>query len=301
MKIAIAGKGGTGKTTITTLLTTYLAKSSHVLAIDSDSNENLGFALGFDNQELAKIGKIRHFMDEVYAYTHTDKDWETRRITPKKTANFYNFVNGKKDAFLEKVSTSKGNISISYLGTVDEDKRGIQSMCGSFGLLRVFLNHLVEGENDFVLVDLPAGNELLTRATVINMDEILLVVEPTAKNLSVAQDIIVSLKMLDFEHVYCIVNKSFKESDTQYVGKTLGISEDHIRRIPFSEQILQEDNNNSLSYDTAPNEAKIAILETVELMKNQIRDKDLLYKRAQKIDNRLFPSLHAKLTEEIHN
>jgi len=300
MKIAVAGKGGTGKTTISTLLVTYLASNAKVLAIDSDSNENLAYALNFPEHGISKMPRIRKFMEDIYSYTKTDPDWETRHLSPKHDANYYSFNNGIKDPFLEKITLTKDNISVAHLGTVEEDKRGIQSMCGSFGLMRVFLNHLNEGSKDYVLVDLAAGNDLLTRATVMNMDEILLVVEPTFKNLSVAKDILISLKYLSLDRVYVIVNKSFDDKDIELVSKELIIRKDNIRRISFDQKIIELDNAKSLSFDNVPDEAKKAIKEIVESMLKNPIDRNKLIKRASMIDARLFPEEKSKLSEARH-
>ena len=57
MKIAIAGKGGSGKTTIAGTLARALGRANRrgVLAIDVDSNPNLGVTLGLTRDELARI------------------------------------------------------------------------------------------------------------------------------------------------------------------------------------------------------------------------------------------------------
>lgn len=57
MKIAIAGKGGSGKTTIAGTLARALARSSDrgVLAIDADSNPNLGVTLGLSRDEMSRV------------------------------------------------------------------------------------------------------------------------------------------------------------------------------------------------------------------------------------------------------
>lgn len=57
MKIAIAGKGGSGKTTIAGTLARALARhSGHgVLAIDADSNPNLGVTLGLSRDEISRL------------------------------------------------------------------------------------------------------------------------------------------------------------------------------------------------------------------------------------------------------
>lgn len=288
MKIAVAGKGGTGKTTVTTLITSYLAKEAKVLAFDIDSNENLAHSLGFSSESISKLERIRNFYNDIFDYTKTDYAWQTRKYTPQPEAKYYFFKNGKMDPFLKRVTITKGNISVSHLGTVSEENRGIENMCESYTLMRIFLNHLKEDQKDFVIADLAAGNDLLTRATVMNMDEVILVVEPTSKNLTVAKDILISLEKLLFTRIYIVVNKSFDEKDTELVQKELGIDKKFITRIPFSQELLMLDNRNKLTYDSAPEEIRKEIKDLLEKVKVNKIDEEKLIKRAANIDARLF-------------
>ncbi len=287
MKIAVAGKGGTGKTTIITLLATCLADKGHVLAFDVDTNENLASSLGFLGKEVKKLDKIRNHIDDIFDYTKTEIDWKKRSFLPHKDAGYYYFEDGQMDPFLKKVSLTRGKISVSHLGNVDEDKRGVENMCDSFTLMRILLNHLTVGENDHVLVDLAAGNDLITRATIINMDEVLLVVEPTAKNLAVAKDILISLRAIQFENIFVLINKSFKESDLKLASKELNIDSKNLRRIPFSQEILELDNENKLTFEKVSDEIKKPIEEIVNLMERNKKRKSL-EERAKLLDSRFF-------------
>ena len=57
--IAIAGKGGTGKTTVSALLIKLLSQKGLVLAVDADPSTNLSQALGLPLDESRTVGKIR--------------------------------------------------------------------------------------------------------------------------------------------------------------------------------------------------------------------------------------------------
>lgn len=56
MKIAFVGKGGSGKTTLSSLFIRHLAANeAHVIAVDADINQHLGAALGLDEAEVAAL------------------------------------------------------------------------------------------------------------------------------------------------------------------------------------------------------------------------------------------------------
>jgi CO dehydrogenase maturation factor len=59
MKVAVAGKGGSGKTTISATLARLLARRGHpVMAVDGDPNPNLGVALGMSQDRLEKMVRV---------------------------------------------------------------------------------------------------------------------------------------------------------------------------------------------------------------------------------------------------
>ena len=73
MRVAVAGKGGSGKTTIAGTLARVLARGEHrVLAIDADPNPNLAVNLGIDPETAARIEPVPH------SFSHHSKDAEGR-------------------------------------------------------------------------------------------------------------------------------------------------------------------------------------------------------------------------------
>jgi len=85
MRIAVAGKGGAGKTTISATLARTLARSGkQVLAIDGDPNPNLGMALGVDPELLRDPPRVpRNAADEV-----SDDDGRKQRVLKPEFKDF---------------------------------------------------------------------------------------------------------------------------------------------------------------------------------------------------------------------
>lgn len=66
MKIAVMGKGGSGKTTVAAILARALAAEGRdVIALDCDTNPNLGLSLGFGLERTTELAAIRQSMDDA--------------------------------------------------------------------------------------------------------------------------------------------------------------------------------------------------------------------------------------------
>jgi len=83
MKIAIVGKGGSGKTTTSAILARRLAQQgAHVVALDCDTNPNLGISLGVGEAETERLVAMRQALDASDASDRSDEgahapDWST--------------------------------------------------------------------------------------------------------------------------------------------------------------------------------------------------------------------------------
>ena len=65
MKLAVVGKGGAGKTTTSSVIARTLARHGlPVVALDCDSNPNLGISLGVGDQETERLTSMREALDE---------------------------------------------------------------------------------------------------------------------------------------------------------------------------------------------------------------------------------------------
>ncbi|MGD2178100.1 MAG: AAA family ATPase [Anaerolineae bacterium] len=192
--IALAGKGGTGKTTVAALLVRYLLeeRSGAILAIDADPASNLNFVLGMELYQT--IGEIREDMlDQVQ--------------TSGALAGSMPGGMSKQDYLDYQVQMSlvEGErVDLLAMGRPE----GPGCYCAANQMLRVILDRL-EKQYDYVVIDNEAGMEHLSRRTTRDVNVLLLVTDPTQRGLITAkrmQDMVPELE-IGVEHVYLVVNR----------------------------------------------------------------------------------------------
>ncbi len=166
--IAIAGKGGTGKTIIAALLIKLLSQKGVVLAVDADPSTNLNQALGLPLDENKTIGKIREKMTE---------DVSRGRLSP--SIPKLDYLYGK---IIESLAESKG-FDLLAMGRPE----GPGCYCAPNEFLRASLDRLVKDyKYDYIVMDCEAGMEHISRQTTRDVDVLLLVSDPTIRGITVA-------------------------------------------------------------------------------------------------------------------
>jgi len=166
-KVAIAGKGGVGKTTLSAALCRDLARSGErVLAVDADPNNCLGRALGIPEGILSGIAPLSE-MTELLA----------ERAGKAEGGGFF-ALNPRVDDLLERFGVEHAGVSLLVMGTVDEPGAGC--VCPESAVLKALLRHLVGLEEYSLVLDMEAGLEHLGRGTAQHVGALLIVVEPTS-------------------------------------------------------------------------------------------------------------------------
>jgi CO dehydrogenase maturation factor len=205
MKIAIAGKGGVGKTTLTSLLAYAFAEQGRpVLALDADPSPCLGAALGFPRELLRGLMPIADMKAFVEERTGVQSD----------CAGGFIRLNPKVDDIPERFSVVHRGIRLLELGAVD--RGGAGCICAESALLRRLVAHLLESEG-VVLLDMYAGVEHLGRGTTDAVDVMLVVVEPTARSLATAAQIRSLARDVGLGRLYLVGSKIASEADETYV------------------------------------------------------------------------------------
>lgn len=220
-KIAVAGKGGTGKTTFASLVIRQLIKNNKkpILAVDADANANLNEALGMEIE-----GSIADTLARVY-----------NNLEPLPAGM-------TKDQYVTyKVhqSLSEGNdVDLLVMGGPE----GAGCYCYANNLLRGFISELSENY-PYLVMDNEAGLEHLSRRTTQNVDILFVTSDATVRGIRSARRIreLVENLRLDIKRMYLVV--------TRTEDNTISALRDEIERtklelagtIPLDERVQEFD------------------------------------------------------------
>lgn len=198
MKVAVCGKGGSGKSTITTLLAKELAKRERkVLVIDSDeSNYGLSRQLGV---ELP--------MDFTAYFGGKQKALQDMMLSDF-THQFFNGTWMIQD-IPEGYYSEKDGIKLMASGKIHTANEGCACTMGN--VLTQFIEHLILAKDEYALIDMEAGIEHFGRGIDNSVDLILMVVEPSYESLALTEKVS-ELGQSIGKPVYLVFNKVDEEN-----------------------------------------------------------------------------------------
>lgn len=240
MKIAVTGKGGVGKTTLTALLARAFADQGYkVLAIDADPSPCLGQALGFSAEAVARLEPIARMEALIYERTGAQPG----------TIGGYFKLNPRVDDLPDQFSVEDGGVRLLELGAVEMGGAGC--ICPESAVLRALVTHLLLRRDEVVLLDLYAGVEHLGRATADAVDAMLIVVEPTRRSLATAAQIKDLAEDLKLARLYLVGSKVESEEDRRLIESgTPGLPV--LGHLPLDEAVRQADLQGRAAYDLSP-------------------------------------------------
>jgi CO dehydrogenase maturation factor len=234
VKVAFVGKGGSGKTTLSSLFVRHLAVRGHqVVAIDADINQHLATALGLDEDQVAAVPAMGDHLTELKDYLRGDNpriaSAETMvKTTPPGRGSRLLRVNGD-DPFHTKLGTevqvgagaARGNITLMATGPFTEDDLGVSCYHSKTGAVELYLNHLVDRPGEYVVVDMTAGADTFASGLFTRFDLLVLVAEPTWKGVGVYRQYVEYAA--DYDVAITVVgNKVHGEDDVAYLSRHVG-------------------------------------------------------------------------------
>lgn len=229
MKIAITGKGGVGKTTLSAVLShLYAEEGKRVIAVDADPDANLAAALGIPRSEVSRIRPIAEMSDLIE---------ERTGARPGSSGGIFK-LNPKVDDIPDEFGYRFGNIILLITGKSKEAASGCY--CPENVFLRRLLKHLIISRDEVVIVDMEAGIEHLTRGTAEGVDAFLVVVEPGQRSIQTANTVKDMARGLGVRRVFVVANKVRGEKDLSFIKDNLNEME-LIGHIGFDNEIMEAD------------------------------------------------------------
>jgi CO dehydrogenase maturation factor len=208
VKLAVSGKGGVGKTTLSAMLCGVLAlQGRRVVAVDADPDANLASALGISPDE--RITPLAEMEDLIAERTGSADQY-----------GGYFRLNPRVDDIPEKYARRIGNIRLLVLGGVS--KGGAGCICPATALLKALLIHLSLADDEHLIMDMEAGIEHLGRATAQSMDALIVVVEESPWSTQTAQRVRKLALDIGMTRIFAVANRVDQAAKLEKIGEQLG-------------------------------------------------------------------------------
>ncbi len=207
MKLAISGKGGVGKTTLSAMLAGALAlKNRRVIAIDADPDANLAQALGVPADEpIVPLAQMRQLIEQ--------------RTGSASEYGGYFKLNPKVDDIPDTYARRIGNIHLLVLGGVKGGGDGC--ICPATALLKALLVHLIFGRDDELIMDMEAGVEHLGRATAQSVDALIVVVDQSPWSAQTALRVRKLAADIGINNVFAVANRIGEPCELEAIRQRL--------------------------------------------------------------------------------
>lgn len=219
LNIAVAGKGGTGKTTTCALLIRRLIdlKKRSILALDADSNSNLNELLGVDVERT--IGQIRE---------------DFKKLGAKLPSGMYKDQMVEMDIHQSLIEGSGFDLMVMGRG------EGPGCYCAANTLFKRYMDQ-IQSHYEFVVMDNEAGMEHLSRRTTSEVDYLLIMTDPSPRGVMTAariRDLALEMK-LNAGDIWLVISRLDKDPDPRLVELIKDNDFDTYRTIYKDQQLYE--------------------------------------------------------------
>lgn len=229
MKIAVTGKGGSGKSTVSGALARHLARMGHdVVAIDADPNPNLGISLGVDRQLVEAMRPILNSLIDA-GHTHND---------PTPPAD---------DLLADYGIDAPEGVRLVATGKIERPS-GACLCCGSHTTTRQFFGDLPAADR-VVIADLEAGLGDLVWARPGPHDVVLAVTEGSAKSVEIARRACRLAEEMGVTRIIGIANRAIGHAEMARISVDLGVE---TLSVPEDPAIEKADRQGVAAFDADP-------------------------------------------------
>jgi CO dehydrogenase maturation factor len=238
MKLAIAGKGGSGKTSIAGTMARLLGREGkRVLAIDGDSNPNLALTLGIPADRVNEVPTLPRDL-----LRRSDDGIELAKT-------------------LDEVRSSHSlagpdGVTLLVMAHPQPEEAGTGCLCGMHATVRTLIQSASDSDADVTLLDTEASPEHLTRGTAKYADTMVTVVEPYYKSLETGRRMAALARDLGLDRVLLVANKVRDERELEAVREFAAKHElELVGVVPYDDALPDAERAEEAPLDYAP-EAK---------------------------------------------
>lgn len=230
MKIAITGKGGSGKSTVAGALVRHLASRGHtVVALDADPNPNLGGAIGVAKESVESMEPILNALLDS-GFTHDQPQPPAEELLAR-------FGMPVQDG-----------IVLVATGKVERPSDACLC-CGSHNVTRQFFGEL-SAQDRIVVADLEAGLNDLIWAQPAHGDVVLAVSDGSAKSVEIARRACRLAEEMGVARIIGVANRSVDREDADRLATEIDVAEAFA--VPEDPAVLDADHRGVAAFDAHP-------------------------------------------------
>lgn len=241
LRIALAGKGGAGKTTISATLARLLARRGHpVLVIDGDSNPNVAVALGVSPADAAAIPPLPLGL-------------VSRRLDGAA-------LKDPVESIVERFgTTAPDGVSVVHMAMPQHADEGC--LCSSHTTVSAILADTGKTREAVTILDLEASPENFSRGTTRHVDALLFIVEPYYRSLETARRMGKLAAELELDRVWVVANKLRSPGDVEAIDEFFAMHDLHVAaRVPWGDSVLDADKERVPLLDYEPDGPVVAAI-----------------------------------------
>lgn len=229
MKIAISGKGGVGKTSLSAVLAhLYALEGKKVLTVDADPDANLAQALGLPEEMTKNISPISEMKELIE---------ERTGAKPGEMGGIFK-LNPRVDDIPERFAQSHAGVRLLVMGGIKSGGGGC--VCPENVLLKNLMARLLVSDQEILIMDMEAGIEHLGRGTAKDVDAFIVVVEPSRSSIETAKRIRVLASEIGVKEILVVANKVRGEQDRRFLKEAF-VGSRLLGFISYNERLIEAD------------------------------------------------------------
>jgi CO dehydrogenase maturation factor len=249
MRVAIVGKGGTGKTTISGTLARVLARRGRsVLAIDADTTPNLAVTIGVPAETAMHMIELpRNMMQR-----QEQEDGTTKSV----------FVADSEQIISQYATIGPDGVRLLVMGSVNHGGAGC--LCSAHGAVRGLLGEIVERGDDSrdILVDMEAGLEHISRGTGRHLSQFIATIEPYYRSMEVASRVTALAREVGVLDVVAVATKVRDDEDRKAIESFCAAhSMTLVGEIPFDPSLMEAERVGKTPIDHDPDSPAVQAIE----------------------------------------